>query len=100
MQKENKFFSSFFLYMRHLCQGSGPLLQYSLHVVTNSDEKHENSWNQTKPAITLQLKISENRLHLSIEHGGDTNHLSGAPYAHRAYDADRGRLRGRYRAKR
>ena len=32
--------------MRHLCQGSGWLLQKGRRVATNSDEKHEKSWNE------------------------------------------------------
>ena len=39
--------------MRHLCQVSGPLLQYDLRVATNSDEKHGKSWNEPDTAVTL-----------------------------------------------
>ena len=42
--------------MRQLCHVSGPLLQYGLRVATNSDEKHEKSWNELKTAVTLHQK--------------------------------------------
>jgi hypothetical protein len=42
--------------MRHLCQGSGWLLQYGLRVAINSNEKHEKSWNEQKSTVTLHQK--------------------------------------------
>jgi len=42
--------------MRQLCQVSGSLLQYRLRVATNSNEKHEKSWNELKSAVTLHQK--------------------------------------------
>ena len=54
--KHRDYFDFFSSQMRQLCHVSGPLLQYGLRVATNSDEKHEKSWNELKTAVTLHQK--------------------------------------------